>query len=139
MADYTALKVEEMEHAFGGSFVRARASLGASSFGMQVIQLPPNSGELAPEHDHLHDGQEEVYYLLDGSCQLDVAGDLIDLGDDIFVRVGPAERRRLRSGPGGARVLAIGAMPGATYAPPANSMLGGPEELAPTAKSSMLA
>jgi mannose-6-phosphate isomerase-like protein (cupin superfamily) len=139
MADCTAMRIEEMEHAFGGSFVRARASLGITAFGMQVIQLPPDSGELAPEHDHLHDGQEEVYMLLDGSCSIDVDGDLMKLGNGTFVRVGPGERRRLRSGPEGARVLAIGGVPGAAYEPPANSELGGREELAPNAKSSMLA
>jgi hypothetical protein len=80
-----------------------------------------------------------VYLLLDGSCLIDVAGDLVELGNDMIVRVGPGERRRLRSGPDGARVLAIGAMPGGVYRPPADSELGGPEVLAPTAKSSMLA
>jgi mannose-6-phosphate isomerase-like protein (cupin superfamily) len=137
MADVTSLRIEEMEHAFGGAFVRARASLGVRAFGMQVIQLPPDSGEMAPEHDHLHDGQEEVYVLLDGSCELDVAGERIDLGDRTFVRVGPGERRRLRSGATGARVLAIGASAGRPYEPPPNSELGGPEILAPTASSSM--
>lgn len=137
MADRTARRIEEMEHAFGGAFVRARASLGVTAFGMQVIQLPPDSGDMAPEHDHLHDGQEEVYLLLDGSCEIDVAGERIDLGDGTFVRVGAGERRRLRSGPEGARVLAIGACPGRAYEPQPNSELGGPEVLAPTASTSM--
>lgn len=137
MADYTALRIEDMEHAFGGAFVRARASLGVTAFGMQVIQLPPDSGDMSPEHDHLHDGQEEVYLLLDGSGEIDVAGERIDLGDGTFVRVGSGERRRLRSGPHGARVLAIGASPGRGYEPQPNSELGGPEVLAPTASTSM--
>jgi mannose-6-phosphate isomerase-like protein (cupin superfamily) len=137
MADCTALRIEEMQHAFGGAFVRARASLGVTGFGMQVIQLPPESGDMAPEHDHLHDGQEEVYVLLDGSCEIDVAGKRIDLGGGTFVRVGPGERRRLRSGPRGARVLAIGACGGRAYVPPPNSELGGPEILAPNASTSM--
>lgn len=137
MVDYTARRIEDMEHAFGGAFVRARASLGVTAFGMQVIQLPPDSGEISPEHDHRHDGQEEVYLLLEGSGEIDVAGERIDLGDGTFVRVGPGERRRLRSGPHGARVLAIGACPGRGYEPQPNSVLGGPEVLAPTASTSM--
>jgi mannose-6-phosphate isomerase-like protein (cupin superfamily) len=137
MADYTALRIEDMEHAFGGAFVRARASLGVTAFGMQVIRLPPDSADMAPEHDHLHDGQEEVYVLLDGSGEIDVAGEHIPLGDGTFVRVGAGERRRLRSGPQGARVLAIGASPGRAYEPQPNSELGGPEALAPTASTSM--
>jgi mannose-6-phosphate isomerase-like protein (cupin superfamily) len=137
MADYRALRVEEMEHAFGGAFVRARASLGVTAFGMQIIQLPPDSGDTAPEHDHLHDGQEEVYLLLDGTCEVEVAGERIDLGSGTVVRVGPGERRRLRSGPQGARVLAIGGIPGRAYQPQPNSELGGPEILAPSASTSM--
>jgi mannose-6-phosphate isomerase-like protein (cupin superfamily) len=137
VADYSALRVDEMEHAFGGAFVRARASLGVTAFGMQVIQLPPDSGDMAPEHDHLHDGQEEVYLLLDGTGELEIAGERIDLGGGTFVRVGPGERRRLRSGPQGARVLAIGSYPGRAYEPQPNSELGGPEILAPTARTSM--
>lgn len=137
MPDYKAMRIEEMEHAFGGAFVRARASLGVTSFGMQVIQLPPDSGDMAPEHDHLHDGQEEVYLLLDGACAIDVGGERMDLAGRTFVRVGPGERRRLRSGPDGASVLAIGAMPGRAYEPQPNSELGGPEVLAETASTSM--
>jgi mannose-6-phosphate isomerase-like protein (cupin superfamily) len=138
MTDCTAMKIKDMEHAFGGSFVRARASLGVTGFGMQVIQLPPGSGELYPEHDHLHDGQEEVYVLLSGACEIDVAGERIDLAEATFVRVGPGERRRLYSGSDGAQVLAIGGCPGRAYEPSPNSALGGPEILAPTAVSSML-
>ncbi len=137
MTDFTALRIDEMEHAFGGAFVRARASLGVTAFGMQVIQLPPESGDLAPEHDHLDDGQEEVYLLLDGTCEIDVAGERVDLAGTTFVRVGAAERRRLRSGPAGARVLAIGAPPGRPYEPQPNSELGGPEVLKPGALTSM--
>ena len=138
MADCTAIRIEDMESAFGGAFVRARAALGVSAFGMQVIRLPPDSAEMAPEHDHLHDGQEEVYVLLSGSCELDVAGVRIDLAEGMMVRVGPGERRRLRSGSTGARVLAVGGRPGQAYEPSPNSVLGGPEVLAPTASSSML-
>jgi mannose-6-phosphate isomerase-like protein (cupin superfamily) len=138
MTDCTVLRLEEMERAFGGVFVRARASLGVSAFGLQVIELPPNSGDAAPEHDHRHDDQEEVYLLLDGGGEIEVNGEHHPLARDVFVRVGPAARRRLRSGPDGMRVLAVGGMPGRAYAIQANSELGGPEELFATAKSSMV-
>ena len=35
-------RIEEMESIWGGSFVRARAALGARSFGMNVRDFPPN-------------------------------------------------------------------------------------------------
>jgi hypothetical protein len=45
MPEVTVVRIDEMERAFGGVFVRARASLGVTSFGIQVIDLPPNSGD----------------------------------------------------------------------------------------------
>ena len=137
--DFTVNRLDEMEAAFGGGFIRARASLGVGAFGMQLNLLPPNSGDAYPEHDHLFDGQEEVYLLLSGSADLHLPGRVVALDPDTFVRVGPATRRRLRSGPQGARVLVIGGVPGAAYEPAENSPLGGPEILpCPTALSSLV-
>jgi mannose-6-phosphate isomerase-like protein (cupin superfamily) len=136
---FTAKRIDEMEAAYGGSYVRVRASLGAAAFGIQVIQLPPDSGELYPLHDHSLDGQEEIYALLDGGGAMEVDGERFELEPDMFVRVDAASRRRFRSGPQGARLLAMGGVPGAVYEPPANSELGGPETFNPGAESSMLA
>ena len=74
MADYTAKKIDDMEAIYGGAFFRARASLGASSFGLAVFDLPPNF-DAYPEHDHSEDGQEEVYLALSGSAEIDIEGD----------------------------------------------------------------
>ncbi len=68
MADYTAKQIDEMEAAFGGGMKKARAELGVASFGMQVIDLPPNYSDY-PEHDHASDGQEEVYSAMRGSAR----------------------------------------------------------------------
>ena len=70
MPDVTVKKLEDFEAVFGGGMVRVRAGLGVTSFGMQVIQLPPGF-EMYPEHDHLHDEQEEVYTVLEGSATLE--------------------------------------------------------------------
>jgi mannose-6-phosphate isomerase-like protein (cupin superfamily) len=136
--DYTIKRVDEMERAFGGAFVRVRAELGVESFGVQVVELPPNSGEISPEHDHVHDGQEEVYLLLGGSADVVLPDRTVTLDPDTFVRIGPATRRRVRSSPDGARLLMLGAMPGRAYEPPENSRLGGAETLAATASSALL-
>ncbi len=114
MADFTVKRIDDMEAAFGGAFVKARAELGVSSFGIQVIRLPPDATEY-PEHDHSEDGQEEVYLALSGSGWLEIDGERVDLADDVLVRVGPAARRKLYSGPSGLSVLAIGGAPGEVY------------------------
>jgi hypothetical protein len=136
--DYTRMRLDEMEAAYGGIFIRARASLGITAFGMQVLELPPDSGDFAPEHDHARDGQEECYLLLRGSGHIALPGGRIELDPETFVRVAPGARRRLRSGPDGARILVIGGIPGAAYQPAANSQLGGPEGFLEGASSAAL-
>jgi hypothetical protein len=114
MADYTAKKIGEMETGFGGGFVKARAELGVTAFGFQVIQLPPNFDDY-PEHDHAESGQEEVFLAIGGSGWMDIEGDRIDLDGETLVRVAPETRRRVHSGPEGLRMLAIGGCPGEAY------------------------
>jgi mannose-6-phosphate isomerase-like protein (cupin superfamily) len=114
MADYTAKQMGEMEAGYGGGFVKARAELGVSAFGMQVIQLPPDFGDY-PEHDHAESGQEEVFLAIGGSGSIEIDGERVPLDGDTFVRVGPAARRKIYSGPEGLRVLAIGGCPGEAY------------------------
>ncbi len=114
MGDYTAKHIDEMEASHGGAMKKARAELGVSSFGFQVIDLPPNFADY-PEHDHSADGQEEVYGAMRGSGQVEVDGERIDLSPDVLVRVGPDVRRKIYSGPDGLRLLALGAIPGKAY------------------------
>ena len=114
MADYTAKRIDEMEAGFGGGFVKARAELGVSAFGLQVVQLPPDYTDY-PEHDHAESGQEEVFMALSGSGWIDIEGERVDLDDTTLVRVGPAAKRKVYSGPQGLRMIAIGGAPGEAY------------------------
>jgi uncharacterized cupin superfamily protein len=130
MADYTVKRVDEMEAVFGGAFKRARAELGVSAFGMQVLDMPPNVDGQYPEHDHEADGQEEVYVVLRGQAELDVEGDRIPVDPGTMVRVGASARRTIRTGAEGARILALGGRPGQPYEAPEVSQLGAPDPMA---------
>ena len=70
MVDVTVASFEEMEPIYDGLARRARASLGVSGWGMQVMTLPPN-WDGYPNHRHdssVEDAnQEEVYIPLEGS------------------------------------------------------------------------
>ena len=114
MSDHTAKKIDEMEAAHGGGLVKARAELGVTSFGVQIVRLPPDYADY-PEHDHAGDGQEEVYMALSGSGQIDVEGERIDLAPDVLVRVGPGTKRKVYPGPDGLSMIAIGGVPGKAY------------------------
>jgi hypothetical protein len=114
MADYTAKRIEEMETGFGGGFVKARAELGVTAFGMQVIQLPPEYADY-PEHDHAESGQEEVFLAIGGSGWIEIEGERVELDGKTFVRVGPEAKRKVYAGADGLRLLAIGGAPGEPY------------------------
>jgi uncharacterized cupin superfamily protein len=114
MSSYTAKRINEMETGFGGGFVKARAELGVTAFGFQVIQLPPDYSDY-PEHDHTETGQEEVFLAIGGSGWIEIDGERVDLDNETFVRVAPEARRKVNAGPEGLRLLAIGGCPGEPY------------------------
>jgi quercetin dioxygenase-like cupin family protein len=114
MADVTVKHLEDFDTAFGGSMKLVRHGLGVESFGLQVFDMPPNADRY-PEHDHSHDGQEEVYTVLEGAATLQAGGEDHDLRPGVFARVGPGEKRKIVTGPEGARVLALGAVAGKAY------------------------
>ena len=114
MGGYTAKQIGDMEASYGGGFVKARAELGVTAFGMQVIQLPPDFGDY-PEHDHAESGQEEVFVAIGGSGWIEVDGERVRLDGDTIVSVGAEARRKIFSGPDGLQVLAIGGCPGEAY------------------------
>ena len=97
MADYTVKRIDEMEGAYGGAFKRARAELGVSSFGMAIIDMPPNF-EHYPTHDHARDGQEEVFLTLRGGGEIDIAGERHPLDADHAVRVAAGTDRKVLPG-----------------------------------------
>jgi mannose-6-phosphate isomerase-like protein (cupin superfamily) len=114
MSDYTAKNIKDMEAAFGGGLVKARAELGVTSFGMQVIRMPADYGDY-PEHDHEHDGQEEVYLALSGSGWIDIDGDRVELAKNMLVRIAAGTKRKVHSGSEGLQMLVIGGCPGEAY------------------------
>lgn len=129
MADYTLKRIDEMEASFGGSYKRARAELGVTSFGMQVLDFPANTTRY-PEHDHSHDGQEEVFLVLRGRGTIEVDGDRMELDPDVMIRVAPEAKRRITTGDEPMRLLALSGVPGGVYEPAPNSILGTPDPLA---------
>jgi hypothetical protein len=129
MGDYAVKQIDEMEAVYLGAFKRARAELGVESFGMQVIDLPPDY-EHYPDHDHSDDGQEEVFIALRGEGEIEIGGERHPLDCDRMARVGPAVKRKVWPGAEGLRILVIGGIPGKPYEPSAISGLGVPDPMA---------
>ena len=118
MAMFTLRRIEDLTSIRQGAIRLAGDDLGVESFGLQVLDLPAGFADY-PEHDHAHDGQEEVYVILAGAAELVVAGERIQAEAGTLIRVGPAAKRRLEPGPNGVQLLAIGCAPGGYERPDA--------------------
>ncbi|MFN8108561.1 MAG: hypothetical protein U0Y82_01735 [Thermoleophilia bacterium] len=129
MTDVTAVSFDEMEPLYEGVARRARAALGVSAWGMQLMTLPPNWRGY-PNHNHdattSEAGQEEVYVPLSGSGVLHAGDRTVDLRPGMMVRVGPEQHRRIVPGDQGIRFLALGGVPGAAFRPSEWTHTGGP-------------
>ena len=128
MSDYTVKKIDDMEAVFLGAFKRARAELGVESFGLQVIDMPPNFDNY-PEHDHGEDGQEEVFLAIRGGGEIEIAGERFPLDPDHMARVAAGTMRKVWPGPEGIRMVIVGGVPGAVYEAPDVSKLGQPDPM----------
>jgi uncharacterized cupin superfamily protein len=114
MADVTVKRDGEFERTFRGAMLKARAGLGITSFGMQILRLPAHLDRY-PAHDHSDDGQEEVYTPLEGAVTLVAGDERHELEPGVFARVGPSETRSLVTGEEPATVLVLGGVPGEPF------------------------
>ena len=107
---YTIKKVhefEEMEGSGNATWRLARKSLGAESFGFNVVDIAP--GGQIPEHDHTGDDQEEVFIILNGDATIVIDGDEHDAPAGTYVRYAPDVKRTIRNNSEGfVRALLIG-------------------------------
>lgn len=117
MNGYTVKQIDELSSIMNGAVKLAGDELGVEAFGLQVLDLPAGFAHY-PAHDHAEDGQEEVYAVLSGSAEFEVAGDRFETGAGSILRVGPGTMRTLVPGPEGVRILAIGRAAGGDYERP---------------------
>jgi mannose-6-phosphate isomerase-like protein (cupin superfamily) len=126
--DVTVAAIGEMDPIHGGIARRARAQLGVTAWGMQVLTLPPNWQDY-PNHNHdetaFDPNQEEVYIPLAGSATLVAGEEQFELVPGTMARVGPTQFRRILPGPDGIRLIALGGRPG-TFDAPSWTELGAP-------------
>jgi quercetin dioxygenase-like cupin family protein len=93
-----------------GVFKPLREELGVTAFGINKLELPP--GGEGPEHDHVKDGQEEVYVIVTGSGTIRVDGVGSELRPGNVVFLSPDARRQMVAGDQGLGWVGIGSQPG---------------------------
>jgi quercetin dioxygenase-like cupin family protein len=107
---------EELEGSGGCTWHLARRSLGADSFGFNVVEIEPG-GEL-PAHNESESGEEEVYVVLEGEGTFVADGSEHPAPAGTFVRYGPEVERTIRNeSDSTVRALLIGVPEGSGYEP----------------------
>lgn len=84
-----------------------RRKLGLQAVALGLIKIPPHEGYT---FTHSHEQQEEVYIVIEGSGQIQVNRELVELVPGDLVRVAPEARRALKAGAEGMFVICSGAV-----------------------------
>jgi quercetin dioxygenase-like cupin family protein len=114
MGGFTILHRDELER--DGGWALCRRSLGLSSFGMGLVDIP--AGGSIPEHDEVGRDQEEVFVVLSGSPTLVIDGEELPAPAGTFVRLDPPLRRTVvNRGDETASVLIVSAPTTSGYEP----------------------
>ena len=91
---YTHLNHEDVDPV-AGELRFLREPLDCAKLGFSTRRLAP--GEEGKEHAH-DDGQEEVYFVVEGGLTATVDGDTLELGAGDALRVAPETTRQLVNG-----------------------------------------
>ncbi|MFB6152832.1 MAG: cupin domain-containing protein [Halodesulfurarchaeum sp.] len=82
--------------------------LETDEVGVTVMELEP--GGKGKEHDHTHDGQEEVYLCIQGTVEVDLESETVPLAPDEAIRLDAAETRQIHNrGDKRAKLVLVGA------------------------------
>jgi len=99
-----------------GKWSLVRRSLGISSFGINLVTIPP--GEQIPEHDEVDRDHEELFICLEGSPTMVIDGVNYSMPKGTYVRLDPPPLRTVKNGgKDPAKVLVISAPVTSGYTP----------------------
>ena len=89
---------------------------GWQAFGLNIVELP--AGGSIPEHHEVDRGQEEVFYVIEGTPTITIDGVDHPLEAGAFVRLDPEPVRTVRNdGDATARVMIVSAPTTSGYEP----------------------
>jgi uncharacterized cupin superfamily protein len=113
-ASITIVHRDELERI--GNWSLVRRSLGVSSFGINIVDIPP--GEGIPEHDETARDQEELFLVLSGSAVLVIDGERYPAPAGTVARLDPEPSRTvINEGDEVASVLIVSAPRTSGYEP----------------------
>jgi mannose-6-phosphate isomerase-like protein (cupin superfamily) len=69
--------------------------LDTDHLGFTVLELEP--GGKGKEHDETETGQEEIYYVVEGTVDVELVEETVSLGAEEALRLDPDERRQIHN------------------------------------------
>ena len=82
-------------------------ALDTEEVAFSVFRMEP--GAVGMEHDHAGDGQEEVYYVVDGGVDVQFGDETVSLDEGEAVRVDPDEQRQVHNRDHYSELVLVGA------------------------------
>jgi len=92
---YTKVDSDDVEPV-GGGLRFLREPLDCENLGVSVLEVEP--GWEGKPHDHAADGQEEVYFLVEGEATVSVESEDVPMTAGDAVRLPPESERQISNG-----------------------------------------
>jgi len=103
---YTRVDYEDVEPVAGGLHF-LREPLDCEQLGVSVLDCEP--GWSGKPHDHVEDGQEEVYVLVEGAATMTVDDEAVSLEAGEAIRVAADSERQIHNGDAPSQFVIAGA------------------------------
>jgi hypothetical protein len=94
-----------------------RHHFGITAFGITAWTGKASGDRVLNEHDEKDDGNEELYFVVQGRAGFELDGDRVSAPSGTFVFVQPQVKRTAFAEEPGTTILAVGAAPGKAYEP----------------------
>lgn len=101
---YTSVNYRETD---GETMHFLREPLECEELGITVVDCDPDWH--GKPHDHVEEGQEEVYFLIEGEASVVVDGDEVSMQAGDAIRVSPDATREIQNGAEPSRFVIAGA------------------------------
>jgi tetratricopeptide (TPR) repeat protein len=119
MSGYTVAHLSEIDEVDDGRCPMrpVRHHFGITAFGVNTWTGRNAGDRIINEHDESDDGNEELYFVMQGRAVFELDGDRVDAPAGSFVFAPPAVKRTAFAEEPETTVIALGGIPGQAYEP----------------------
>jgi tetratricopeptide (TPR) repeat protein len=119
MSGYAVARLDEIDELDDGRepFRPVRHHFGITGFGVNSWTARDPGDRIINEHDESDDGNEELYFVLQGRAVFELDGDRVDAPAGTFVFVRPSVKRTAFAEEPETTIIALGGTPGKAYEP----------------------